>query len=339
MHHLVFVVVVLCFLAIIFNKKIPLYYFGILMLFIFSFLRYDFGNDYMNYLEGYNAIKLNINTHIGKSYLYRLLNVYSPSFNFLIFLTTLFYFIVIFKLIFSNVKKNRYWMSVLILLLNPYLFLIHLSAIRQTIAILFFIISVKYIYERKIIKYIFCLVIAAGFHKSSLLLIPFYFFLNTKKISKKEYVFIFLSIIFIFTNYFQILLNIILQKFPGYIFYLKNAQGNSIRSIIFSAVYFIFVLLYLNRLKEKKIIYGKLYLISTIISIWTIKIAMLTRIGMYFDIFMIITIPNLLEEIKDKNIRLFFTMILFSIFLLRYLSFFNTELWRSFFEYKTIFNK
>lgn len=60
---------------------------------------------------------------------------------------------------------------------------------------------------------------------------------------------------------------------------------------------------------------------------------------MYFDIFMIITIPNLLEEIKDKNVRLFFTIILFSIFLLRYLSFFNTELWRSFFEYKTIFNK
>lgn len=313
------------------------FYLSFLLLLLFMSLRYNFGNDYMSYLEGYELIKLGQNSHIGNSYLYKKLNIISPNFYFLITAISFFYLVVIFSFIKKNLGYNRYWFSLLLLLGNPYLFFIHLSTIRQTLAILFFILSVDFIYKKNFKKYFLLNLIGSEFHRSSIILIPLYFIITTKKISRIAKIFIIIIVFFLLSDYLYIIIEKILIYFPGYKHYLEIPEKLGVRSVVISSFYVYFIFKYINKLNDQKMIYGKLYMIGTIIQILAFNIPMLTRIGMYFDIFMVVAIPQIFSIITSKREKIInFGMILL-ILLLRYVSFFNTPLWKSFFSYKTIF--
>lgn len=56
------------------------------------------------------------------------------------------------------------------------------NAIRQSVAIAFFVLSIKYIINRSLLKYVICLFIAFGFHFSVIFFSPLYFLWNHFKI-------------------------------------------------------------------------------------------------------------------------------------------------------------
>ncbi|WP_423188940.1 EpsG family protein [Alkalibacterium sp. f15] len=323
------------------NKKYPFRFFALAILYMFMALRYDYGNDYMSYFNIHSSLSSGLNAYGGNDQLFRLLNLAIPNFFLLIALVSLFYLIAIWHLIKSNLKVNQYWFAFLLLLVNPYLFLIHLSALRQTLALCFFMFAINYAVKRRLIPYVIFVLLATGMHASALILLPLYFLLTEKPFDKKyAFATMFVLILLLFTPIFDIIVHQLLEYLPNnYQFYYNQNLQNSLRATIISSFYLFLIVFNLGNLRGKEIIYGKLSLIAVIITLLAIKISMITRVGMYFDLFLIITIPQIFSRIENKvNKQVLFAMLI-SIYLLRYYAFFTNPIWESFREYQTISGK
>ncbi|MBK5442698.1 EpsG family protein [Peribacillus sp. TH24] len=132
------------------NRKYPFYILSLGVLFLFLALRYDFGNDYMNYYRFHEAVNAGLQSTLGNGeILYKSLNLLVPNFYVFVAINSLFYICTIFFLINRTLYRRQYWFAVLILLINPYLFLIHLSSFRQTIALCFIVIAVHFLTKGK----------------------------------------------------------------------------------------------------------------------------------------------------------------------------------------------
>ncbi|NLL06783.1 MAG: EpsG family protein [Clostridiaceae bacterium] len=323
------------------NKKYPFRMYTFVILYLFLALRYDYGNDYMEYYRIHSAFNKGLSAWGQSDILFHTINIMIPNFFVLIAITSLFYIISIWYLIKNNLKVNQYWFAFLILLINPYLFLVHLSSLRQTIAICFFIFAVNFAVKRKLIPYIIFLLLAIGMHSSAVILLPLYFFLTEKPFNKK-YLYGMLAILaaLLFTPLLDLVANKLLVYMPPhYQYYYNQGLQNSIRATIISSFYMFLVIFNLGKLKGKEIIYGKLSLIATILSVLAVKVSMITRVGMYFDLFLIITIPQIFSRMEKKLYRQVLFIVLIVIYLMRYYSFFTTPLWESYREYHTILGK
>lgn len=340
MVHVIFLIALLCMIPEL-NKKYPYRIFSFTVLFLFLALRFNYGNDYMGYFDIHSALSAGLPAWGQNDILFKNLNVLIPNFYIFIAVISLFYIYTIYFLISKNLNVRRYWFAILILLINPYLFLVHSSSIRQTLAICFFVFAVHFATQKKIAWYIVFVLLATGMHTSAIILLPVYFILNEKKITKKQIIVIFISLgILIATPAFDLLANKILEYMPGhYRIYYDQGLENSLRATLLSSFFFFFIIFNLKLLKGKEIIYAKLALIATIVSLLAFKVSMITRVGMYFEIFMIISIPIIFEKMeRGLNKKIIFTMML-TIFVLRYYSFFTNTMWESFINYTTIFNQ
>lgn len=320
------------------NKKYPFWIFSLFCLFLFMSLRYNYGNDYMNYYNAHTLINEGSWAWGNNNILYRILNNTFSNFFVMVTVISIFYLVTIGSLIKFNLSSKYYWLALLILLINPYLFLVQLSSIRQTISICFFIISSFFIIKKQFIPYIICILLALGMHSSAIVLLPIYFIIGEKKITKKYVLYLLVILgILLFTPIFDLIVVNILKYLPEhYLSYYKENLTNSISSAILSGIYLLFILFNLNKLEGKEMVYGKLSLIATILSLLAIKLSMITRIGMYFDIFLIITIPQILSKMDNKLLKFLWVILLFSIYILRYYSFFNNPLWESFRHYQSL---
>ena len=329
------------------TKKILLLPFAVL--FIFAALRYDYGNDYMSYANIFkNLTRYDYNLLIGEE-LFVLLNKISPSYQVMLIVVSLFFLFMVYKLISENVNIEYFGIAFLIFVINPYLFLVNLSAVRQSIAIALFIIAIEFAYKRKIIPYIIFIAIATLFHNSAIVLLPIYFIANGKELKKWQIITVVGIFIFILLTP-DVLFGFIEEVLSfldnaNYNYYFDNGTENSLRATFLSALYGVYVLMNINRLSGKKLMFAKLYLLSIAFAVLAIRLSMLTRIQMYFDIFSVVAIPAIIEENYKNNdnyesriINIYgFPLLLLAIYLLRYYSFFTNDLWESFVTYKTIF--
>lgn len=273
----------------------------------------------------------------SSDFLFKQLNLILPNYFSLIAVTSIFFIYTVYFLINKTLKISQYWFAILLLLINPYVFLINLSGIRQSIALCFFVYAVYFAAKRKPFIYMLFVFIALGFHSSAIVLLPVYFLLNENKINTKRIIETIIIVgILLFTPLWDTLINFIIQYFPKYVHYVQNAGQNSIPATMVAGFFFIFILLNINKLEGKEIIIGKLALISTIVSLLAFRLSMITRIGMYFDLFMIIAIPLILPKIKIRLSREVLFILVIGIFVLRYISFFSDPLWGSFAEYQSI---
>lgn len=339
MTHIVFLIAFIFSLPD-FNKKCKISFFTFFILFLFLALRYDYGNDYMSYYNNYIDINNGLPAWGHNNILYKYLNLLTPNFEVFIAITSLFYIIAIYHLISDNLNVNDYWFSIILLLLNPYLFLVHLSSIRQTIAICIFIFAVHFAVKRKPLIYFLLILAATGFHSSAIILMPVYFIANEKKISNKLFLTILVTIIiFITTPIFETVISFTLRKlslYSLYQHYFEQGLQNSLRATLIASIFLVIIILNINKLEGRKIIYAKLSLMAIIISILAYKLSMMTRVGMYFEVFLIITLPQILNLVEKRLNKQLIFIIIVSIYLLKYISFFNNSLWEGYNYYKII---
>lgn len=328
------------------NKKMLYISFGIL--FVFAALRYDYGNDYASYLKWFKYIRGGGESPFGKQILFTYLNEISPSFSFLIAVTSAFFLLAIFILIKKNVSSDYVAISFLIFVINPYLFLMNLSALRQSIATAIFIFAITFAKNKKIIPYCILIIIAMLFHKSAILLLPIYFIANESEI-KKSHIAVILAVtaILVFTpDTISKLIESALDYFKDntYTSYYEAQVTNSLRATLLSSVYFLYIILNIRKLRGNVLVYTKLYMLGMFFSILAFRLSMFTRIQMYFDVFSVVSLPGIIEcnikYNKDKisyMINVFaFPALILVIYILRYYSFFNNPLWEAFVEYKTV---
>lgn len=161
-----------------------------LFLFLISAIRYDIGNDYNNYVNIIDGIVADF--HSNESFISILINYLWADVALVVmsclcsWMTHPFigvYLIVSIintYLLFKVCERyNCHKLGVLVFILAGYLFITWDGA-RQGSAILMFLFALTYIEQKKMIKYIVSILIAALFHKSALFLLPCYFFAYLK---------------------------------------------------------------------------------------------------------------------------------------------------------------
>lgn len=352
---LLFLPVLTAFLLRIKNDE-RLYVIPFIMLFLFASVRYGFGNDYFAYQNMYNSIRNGFNE--GSEYLYTLLNFITPSYYLLIAITSLIFIVTVYLLVKKNVAPQYVWVSVLVFVISTFSFLINLSAIRQCLAMNVFIFSISFAKKKKFSAYIILILIATMFHHSAIVLLPFYFIANDSPINKST-VLIIIAVILITLSgnvipYFADFLAGDVFNNANYIYYVSGGVTNSLRATLLSSMYLIYTIFNLPRLKGDTLVYAKLYLVGTVFSVVAMKLSMLTRLQMYFDIFSVVALPMILKQVNERHVVVYrnnvflslwnilnkyaFPILLLVIYCLRYYSFFTNPLWKSFTEYKTIFS-
>lgn len=201
------------------------FFLSFLTLFLFAGLRYKVGYDYgYTYLPGYYNIANGGNSRF--EVLFVLLN----KFVFYVFNNVDYLFIICslisIGLIYLIIKKESadIGISLLMLFVTKYYFYTF-SQIRQYIAIAMFIYSIRYIIERKPVKYYILMLIAFGFHKTAIIYFPMYFIKNFK-LTKKKYVMIMMGAILL-TPIVKLIYQVIGSKFYGAYIEENYGVGNS----------------------------------------------------------------------------------------------------------------
>lgn len=198
----------------------------------------------------------------------------------------------------------------LVLYISSYIF-IFANGVRQGLAVLVFFIAAKYIVERKFFKFLFILLIGVGFHKSIIIMLPFYFILHRIKLS------FFVTFGLIVVTYFVVwsgLAVTILETLMAVTFYGDKYESNellyttssSIISLgVMLKVIILLVLLYFVR--KENIQYHlviNFYIIGTIIRILSLSTHLYNRVGWYFQFFEILAAILILKEISNRKVKI-----------------------------------
>jgi len=141
--------------------------------------RYGIGTDYFSYkaiYDNYSRVEFIPFTKLSIEYGFYLINYLASQvfngFYGVLFLSSL----ITLSFIFLAINKFIYQISITFALFITY-FVFYppmLNAIRQMIAVAIAMYSYHFIIERKLLKYIFCIIIASFFHYTALICIPFY---------------------------------------------------------------------------------------------------------------------------------------------------------------------
>lgn len=295
------------------------YFFGILLCLFYCF-GYMTGTDWRVYEDLYNTLDFS-KFYYGYSYepgyylymmIFRMLGVgFWPFF----ILTKSLLFCVIYKTIFDYCKSSGYvtimyflpWFGMYLFIDNP---------MRNFIAIGIFILSFRYIIQRKFWKFMLCMLLAASFHFSALFIIPFYFILISN-IRRWVYVVLFVIINILFINR-DFLIEIMLSLF-GKIPYLQNkiityllldsvfAQGKQFSlNMVWQMALFILMLFYKDLIvtqigSERGVIVFNAAMCYMLLLRFAMSIQMFVRIQLYFSVFLAIAVGLVMLSFEYKS--------------------------------------
>jgi hypothetical protein len=334
-----------------FSQAVPF-----IILFAFASIRYMFGNDYKVYYQNFYLAKLG--GTIYHDLFFEYLNKFFPNFFLMIAFLSLLYIGVVYWMMRKNVPSQYMCVGLFVFVISPPLFLMNLSALRQCIAMLLFIIGAHFCTKKNYIAYIILILIASQFHSSAIILLPFVFLINDKPFNRKYFIAFcaILGLLLTWDGFVGAIVNVLKNFEDGkFLPYATQGLTNSVRATILSSFSMFYVLFNLPELKGNALVYSKLYLVSPTLAVLAIRISMLTRIQMYFDIFALVALPLILKHnvekgrvvVDRKNIvgtvveiakRYVLPALIFIVYCLRYYSFFANPRWEAFTTYKTIFS-
>ena len=323
--------------------------YSFLLIVIFLAIRYDFGNDYMSYKEIFDDIhctRMRSVREIGDSYFepgWIILNKCFGSFYLLIaFIAVLTGFIYC-SFIRKYVCRSYWWFAVFLYTFNTNMMLMQASAMRQALAILIFIYSIRYLISRNLLLYLFCCGLAATFHMSALILIPVYwlsaFSLRTKK-SKYLLVFLFVMI-YVGSRYLiPLVSDLSLSTFSRYQSYLAAEAMNV--GVINAFVYTCMLITILVYAKNDEDISTRILRNLSIIALFTFPISsvvqMLARLGYYFFPATLAVYTYTAKQMAH-SIRFLFFLLIAVVIIIRFITILTSDTWRDqFMVYKTVFD-
>jgi len=178
------------------------------LLFFIAAFRYETGMDWLQYQKNFKSVptiysiyKIS-NIFNGLDISYQTLCILIKSFGGGI--QTVFFIMQLIGSVFFWKSINRYSnlkITSTLIYFSLLFFLLDLNLMRQMLAVNIFFYSIKYIYEKKMWKYLAFVILAFTFHWSAIFFLPLYFILNHKFSSKFIYL---LSLTFILFFVFQV---------------------------------------------------------------------------------------------------------------------------------------
>lgn len=329
----------------------------------FLALRYEWGNDYGNYLKWFYEVKdyslLDIFTNEELSYhgefLWSALYFLFRPIGFFGFVIVLSVFEnwVVYRIISKHVDKKFYWLSMFFYVLTTETFAVGASMMRQYFCICCFMIVVELMLDRKLVWSIIIILLCSLVHRSNIFTLAFLpiFYINIKstKISLPFY----LAFVVFFLIWYNLPTSIISSNIIGFLsvflsddmsdYYLHYTEGtlaatNTGLGQIFSFIVF-FVTLYVipKASKEHQTIFF-FFLLSYFFTPLIRFVPLIHRYALYCVMFTCVVWPLLIKYIKTKPVIIALTAGQMIITLRTFFHFFHEPVWFDrFMIYHTIF--
>lgn len=319
----------------------------IFLMFIAGFRDSTIGNDTHKYLEIFESINLYINSRyeIGFIYLNLLISHICQWPQIVLIVTSIFILYSYGRFIW---KYSKYpWLS-LFLLFSYNFFPFALSGIRESIALAIILFSYDYLLNKSHVKFIILVLIAFTFHFTAIIFL-LGILIRRLKLNLKTVLCIVLGGIICLVCFTGLLSIVILynESYQSYVdngVYFGETRMASIIDLIFLITVFVFCVSSKSRKIEKRIFSGNNYdlmllmnLIAITIYLVSLKFNLLSRLGLYYSIFIIITLPNAIayKNLLSKQIWIVIVGLMFYLYFLIILIL-RPE-WNQIYPYRSIF--
>ena len=294
--------------------------FSFLFVVFFCALRFYVGNDYARYVIGFYGIKqfYGANVYFWEPAYFILnrifLNCYA-GYIYVFAFATLISFIFIFKTLnYYNILK---WGIFFTFTLGLLIFLN--NGIRQGVALSIFIYSIRFIENRKFIRYLLCILLAATFHFSAFILVFVYF---VRYIRLSYYTWLFLLVSFFFLQYTGILRQVfiaIISHIPFYNAYIEKVDIYTVEATPGFGILYNFLMAVLLAFVYRKSVPNTIltiYFLGSVLYICSVGILLLERIAfylMYTNVIVFAHFVTLRRYRQVAQVFIFLTFIYFSI--------------------------
>lgn len=308
-------------------------------------IHYNYGNDYKDYNDlfdelaifGHNwsyLINNDLHTNIGWS----LINVlFRPfGFYFMVAVIAVFQNYVIYRFIQKYVNRGNYTLALFIYLFNPNFYLLSFSMMRQSLAITIVLCAIVRWLSHKFIQSIILVLLAISIHTSAGIILPFLLItlipINNGKIWA---IIIFLStcVMFLFrdfANYFY-LLTVDSEELSKTMDYYSREESTGSLGLGFIVNIFPYIVslwyIAVKGSNNSKAFIEKNYVtilasFGLLIIPFSQIVQMLSRIGYYFNILTISSIPFTYSAICNKGMRYVITFLFIILTVYGYWNFF-----------------
>ncbi len=285
------------------KKMVVIFIIGFIIL--FQGLRsFDVGRDLQNYMRNYYSLEsfsiIDLFKYNDSEYLYFLVgkffNFLNLDFRIMLFFTS---FMTYGLLGIMSYKYSKNPVMSIFIFITLGLFVFSLSGLRQSIAIGISLIAFHYIKNKKFIKYLILIIIAALFHESAIFTLPIYFLYNAKKRSNLQ-----LASIPIF-----IIVFIFRQEITTYITHLYNPDHNIIETgarnmmLLFIIIYI--ASMYVTKITDNDFVYRlqRILFAAILVQMMATYSQTVSRLGYYYYSYLILLIPELISLIKEKEYK------------------------------------
>ncbi|MGL6100289.1 MAG: EpsG family protein [Fusobacteriaceae bacterium] len=300
------------------EKQNNIFIIFLLGFYILSFMRWEVGTDWESYYNNYelnnSLLDFYSSVHFEKGY--QTLNFISKkiydNYNFLLFIQAT----IIFSFIYYSLKRT----SSNLLVSLFYLYTSHFGNIffvRQSIAVSIILFSIKYIEERKILKFYMIVFLAMSFHISALIFIPAYFIYRIKLSNSILYCSFFIILFIAIFLGKGIIFKIFEIVSPHRLIYLNDNQEllRSKNSVLLTAIVSrsFFIIYYMLVFWKKRIVdlringFINFYLFSCILYILCVTInPMIARVSLYYEIINLYLCASFFHIQKNKKWKIIF---------------------------------
>lgn len=300
---------------------------GLFFIFICGLRSNIVGNDTEKYLELYDSINFSSSDiyferfESGFIYLVKFLGGFNLSSQSLLIISS----IIIWSGIIRFLLKNSINPGFSYYLIVTFGFLaFFMSGIRESLAISICLIGFEYVKSKKIIPFIILILLASSFHLSALIFIFIYPAFHARFRLRTKIMIIFSSIIIM--KYINIIMLYVIRYIPKYASYLNTVYNNgiirvaSILNLLIVLVIYILGKIYNDKLKNYTYDgYLNIFFMSIPLLIVSLNFNLIDRLANYYDIFILIIIPNIIANRNNKNNKIISIIVIIA-FLIYFIS-------------------
>ncbi len=182
-----------------------------------------------------------------------------------------------------------------------------LSFIRQSIAIAIYLFAVHYLKEKKLVPYIIIVLLAASFHKATLIMIPVYFIANIKVSWKSLAVYTGLTALIMGLSWplFNLITKYVYQYYATQegIYYMNGRDWQTAAVPVITTVTILIVKDFILKRDPKNAVLINFSVYSGLLYIMTCQHFLFQRFGIMFFTSAILLIPELLASVGVESVQ------------------------------------
>lgn len=322
---------------------------GFVIVTILGMIHYDYGNDYMSYYDVYKQVtsySFDLPGILAGDY-YRepgwvlLCWLFKPigGFFMMVAVLNLVQNIIVYNFINKNVDKQWWAVAVFVYLFATSFYLMSFSMMRQSFALIVFLGMWKYIEGRKWWIPLIVIWLLSFIHSSAIILIPFAFWgflpVNKGKVVGISYAFL-LLLLWLSQNFLNDIFSYALTLNDDFAQYADTYDnGNNALKIglgfVMNMIPFVLSILFIldkkrNYSNSQKLIVS-MAAISYLVTPFAQIIPLTGRLGLYFGVYQLGSIPLIYSNIRNKVIRAGLLSLCLFLFIYDYIIFFSNPVW------------